>query len=116
MRTAGSDGFGIWDWLRLAAAVGWLVIFVFTPRVTLAVTLVVIGGTFIAFNGMVFWVTMVRQGHGPAVAPVFGGIIAAGGIVVLPVDGVWKWAWIPLALDWGGPPMFIVWGVRRTKT
>jgi hypothetical protein len=95
------------DWLRLISTVAWLVIFVIWPRLTFAVTLLIIGGVFIAFNVMVFWVTVVRREHAPSVAPIFGGIIAAAGIVALPVTGSWKWAWVPLMIDWGGLPRFL---------
>jgi hypothetical protein len=94
------------EWLRLLATVAWLGLLVAWPRPTFALTLVAIGGAFIAFNGMVFWETVVRGGEAPSVAPIFGGLLAAAGVAVLPVDGAWKWAWVPLLVDWGGLPMF----------
>lgn len=72
------------------------------PQLIFAVALLVIGGVFIAYNAMVFWLTVVRKDDGPSIAPIFGGLIAAAGIAALPVAGSWHWAWIPLLLDWGG--------------
>ncbi len=95
------------EWLRLAAFVAWLVIFVIWPQLTFAVTLLVIGGVFIAFNAMVFWLTMVSKEHAPSVAPLLGGIMAAVGIAVLPIEASWRWAWVPLLIDWGGLPGFL---------
>ena len=104
------DAFGIKDWMRLIAAVAWFVVFLKWPRLTGGVTLLAVGGAMTVFNAMIFWQTVVCKGHAPAVAPMFGGVLAATGMALLPVDGIWKWAWIPLLLDWGGLPMFVaVW-------
>ena len=110
------DTFGLMDWLRLLATVAWLVIFVIWPQITFGVTLLIIGGVFIAFNAMVFWLTVVRKEHASSAAPFIGGIIAAVGIVFLPVTGSWKWAWIPLVIDWGGFPMVLAWCAERFKS
>ncbi len=105
------------DWLRLLCTVAWLVVLVIWPRPTFAATLLVIGGGLIAFNAIVFWLTVVRQDHASSVAPIVGGVIAAAGIVVLPVAGSWQWAWIPLVIDWGGFPIFLVsWYTERGKS
>ena len=104
---AKQDSFGLTDWLRLLSTVAWLIVFVIWPRITLAVTLLIVGGVFIAFNAMIFWATVIRKGQASSVAPIFGGIFAAMGIALLPVDGIWKWAWIPLVIDWGGIPIFL---------
>jgi hypothetical protein len=113
---AEKDSFGALDWLRLVAAVVWLGIFVIWPQSTFAVTLLIIGGAFIAFNAMVFWLTVVRRGKASSIAPIVGGVIAAAGIVILPVSESWKWFWVPLVIDWGGLPHFLtVWYVAREK-
>ncbi len=105
------------DWLRLLSAVAWFVIFVIWPQLTFAVTLLIIGGCFIAYNARVFWLIVVRQDYAPSVAPIFGGVIAAAGIVVLPVTGSWHWAWIPLVIDWGGFRIFLAnWYAKRAKS
>ena len=100
-------GFTRKDGLRLIATVAWLVILVNWPQLTAAITLLIIGGAFIAFNAFIFWQTVILKGNAPAVAPIFGGILAAAGIALLPIAGIWKWAWIPLLIDWGGLPMFV---------
>ena len=77
------------------------------PRLIFAVALLVIGGALITYNAMVFWLTVVRKDHAPSVAPIFGGVIAAIGVAVLPVTSSWMWAWIPLVIDWGGFRIFV---------
>lgn len=76
------------------------------PRFIFAIVLLLIGGVFIAYNAMIFWLTIVRKEEAASVAPVFGGVIAAAGLVVLPVAGSWHWAWVPLLMDWGGFRIF----------
>lgn len=109
MTMADSETFGIKDWLRLLATVAWLVIFVFWPRITFGVTFMIIGSVAIAYNAMIFWDSVVCKGHAPSVVPFIGGIFAAVGIMSLPITESWKWAWIPLVIDWGGIPMFLAW-------
>jgi hypothetical protein len=77
------------------------------PQLIFAVVLLVVGGAFIAYNAMIFWLTVVQKEDAPSVAPIFGGVIAAVGIVALPVTGSWQWAWIPLLIDWGGFRIFL---------
>jgi len=104
------------DWLRLLAAVAWLGIFVNWPQLTFAVTLIIIGGLFIAFNAYVFWLTVVLRREASSTAPILGGIIAAAGIAILPVRDIWMWFWVPLILDWGGLPLFLTtWIEGRAK-
>ncbi len=95
------------DVLRLVGALAWLAVFIYQPRLTFAVTLLLIGSAFIVFNAMIFLGRLRGQVDGPSVAPVFGGLFAATGVALLPVEGAWHWAWIPLLLDWGGLPMFL---------
>jgi hypothetical protein len=80
--------------LRSISGVAWLALFVSWPRLTFAVTLLIIGAAMIAFNAMVFWLAVVRGRDAPSVAPIFGGVIAATGVAVLPVCG-------QLAMGWG---------------
>jgi hypothetical protein len=104
------------EWLRPIAVIAWLGIFVVWPQPTAAITLLVAGGAFIAFNAMIFWETVVRKEHAPSVAPIFGGVLGAAGVALLPFPETWKWAWVPLVLDWGGLPLLIVaWYQRRAK-
>ena len=87
------------------------------PQLIFSVALMLVGGVFIAYNAMIFWLTVVLKGDAPGVAPIFGGVIAAAGIVALPVTGSWQWAWIPLVIDWGGFRIFLShWFSRRAKS
>lgn len=85
------------------------------PQLIFAVVLLIVGGTFIAYNAVVFYLTVIRKEQAPSVAPIFGGVIAAVGIAVWPVSGTWMWAWIPLVIDWGGFRIFFShwWSERR---
>ncbi len=56
---------------------------------------------------MVFYLTVIQKEDSPSVAPLFGGVIAAVGMLALPVAGIWMWAWIPLVIDWGGFRIFL---------
>jgi hypothetical protein len=77
------------------------------PQLIFAVALLIAGGALIAYNAMVFYLSVIRNEHAPSVAPIFGGVIAAAGIALLPVEGIWIWAWIPLVIDWGGFRIFL---------
>jgi hypothetical protein len=102
---ADEDTFGTGDWLRLLLAITLFLLFVKWPQPVLAIALLAIGGVMIAFNAMVFWLTLVRKGDAPAI-----------GVVVLPIAGSWKWAWILLAFDGSWLPMLLYYGVyRRAK-
>ena len=105
---ADNSGFTGKDWLRLIATVVWLIIFVIWPGITLGVTFIAIGSVAIAYNVMIFWSTVVKKGGAPSVVPLIGGLFAAAGIMLLPINESWKWAWIPLVIDWGGLPIFLV--------
>jgi hypothetical protein len=86
------------------------------PQFIFAVALLVIGGALIAYNAMVFWLTVIRKDHAPSVAPIFGGVIAAVGVVALPLPSSWQWAWVPLVIDWGGFRIFVShWRSERPK-
>lgn len=100
-------------WIRPVAVVIWLAIFAGWPQWTTAITLLVTGTVFILFNAVIFVQTVVRDKDAPSVAPVVGGIFAAAGIALLPLPGLWKWAWVPLLVDWGGLPFLITALFRR---
>jgi len=87
------------------------------PQLIFAVVLLAIGGAFIAFNAVIFWLTVVRKQDAPSVAPIVGGVIAAAGVAALPLAGSWQWAWVPLLIDWGGLRIFLPhWFSRRDKS
>ena len=101
------DSFTRRDWLRLAAVVAWLLVFVIWPQLVFSATVLIFGCVLIGFNLWIFWLTVIRKEPASSIAPIFGGLIAAIGIVTLPVTGSWKWAWIPLVIDWGGLPFYL---------
>jgi hypothetical protein len=85
------------------------------PQLILAVVSLAIGCVLIAFNGFVFWRRVIKNEGAPAIAPIFGGVFAAAGIILLPFPDTWRWAWVPLAVDWGGLPFFVVAYLRRNS-
>lgn len=108
--------FSALDWLRLLAVVTWLVLLVRWPQLTFASTLLIIGAGLIGYNAWIFWLSIVLNEDAPSIAPVFGGISAAAGIVLLPVAGSWLYCWIPLLVDWGGLPFYLThWYLRCTR-
>ena len=82
-------------------------------QLVFAIALMILGGGMMAFNATIFWSTVVSKGDAPAVAPIFGGVMAAAGIAILPVSAIWHWAWLPLVLDWGGAPGYLYHWFRR---
>ena len=109
-------GFSRSDWLRLLFGVACLILFMFRPRLTLVVVLLGIGGVFIAYNARIFWIEVILKEHSQSVLPIVGGILAGAGIALLPESDSWKWAWIPLLIDWGGLPSLVgVWYEQRSR-
>ena len=102
-------------WIRPVAVVVWLAIFLAWPQWTTGVTLLATGAVFILFNAVIFVQTVVRDRAAPSVAPFAGGIFAAAGVALLPIPGVWNWAWIPLLIDWGGLPLLLSALFRRRR-
>jgi hypothetical protein len=100
-------------WIRPVAVVIWLAIFAASPQWTTAVTLIAAGTVFILFNAVIFVQTVVRDRDAPSVALAVGGVFAAAGIALLPFPGIWKWAWVPLLIDWGGLPLLFFALFRR---
>ncbi len=37
-----------------------------------------------------------------------GGILGGLGLILLPIEGLWKWFWVPSCIDWGSFPVVIV--------
>jgi hypothetical protein len=102
-----NESFSRSDGLRLIAGIAWLALLALWPRPTFAATLLIIGGVMLAYNAMIFWAEVVRGRDASSVVPVFGGIVAAAGVALLPIAGSWHWAWVPLLLDWGGMPRLL---------
>jgi hypothetical protein len=47
--------------------------------------------------------------------PLFGGVCGAAGVLVLPLDGAWRFFWLPLVLDWGSIPGLVHAGVLMLR-
>jgi hypothetical protein len=109
------DSFTARDWLRLLATVAWLGIFMVWPRLTLGITFILVGGVIIAYNAMIFWETVITRGGGPSAVPLVGGVTVGMGILLLPIENAWHWAWIPLLLDWGGIPAMMAWMIKGIR-
>ncbi|MDT8376105.1 MAG: hypothetical protein RQ867_05110 [Mariprofundaceae bacterium] len=104
------------EWLRLIATVVWLIVFIAWPQLTASITLLTAGSVMIAYNALIFRSTVVRKEEASSLLPFVGGVIAAVGIALLPLEQSWKWAWIPLLIDWGGLPLiWFGWREMRSK-
>ena len=110
------ERFNARDWLRLLATVAWLGIFVFWPRITLGATFIIVGLIPLAYNAMVFWETVITRGSGPSAVPLVGGVAVGMGMLLLPIENAWHWAWIPLLLDWGGLPVMMAWMIKEIRS
>jgi hypothetical protein len=54
------------------------------------------------------WITLIGvivTKRSSSFVPFVGGVSAAIGIFVLPISGLWKWAWIPLVADFQSLPI-----------
>lgn len=85
------------------------------PRLIFAIILLVVGGTMIAYNATIFWLIVVRKEPAPSVVPIFGGVIAAAGIAMLPITGSWHWTRVPLVIDWGGFRILLAYWLQQRK-
>ncbi|MDA7521686.1 hypothetical protein N8606_01760 [Akkermansiaceae bacterium] len=72
----------------------------------------ILGGAAVVFGAFVSvgnWITLigvlVTKGSSSFV-PLVGGVLAAIGLLILPIDCIWKWAWVPLVTDFGTIPLW----------
>jgi hypothetical protein len=67
-----------------------------------------------AFNAWVAWRIFIEDTpEGPSVAPIFFGLIGAGGVLIMPVGTLPQrlcFSWIPLLLDCGCLP-YLLYGI-----
>jgi hypothetical protein len=77
------------------------------PQLIFAVILIGIGVLFMLYNFMIFHATVIRRREASSVLPIFGGIFACAGMIIIPVEGTAYYSWIPILLDWGGLPIFV---------
>ncbi|MBC2592657.1 hypothetical protein H5P28_00125 [Ruficoccus amylovorans] len=69
--------------------------------------LLLFGGYIAVMNWAVFVNNHVLKKQWASAIPFIGGFVLTMGIVLLPITGSWKYAWIPLLLDWGSVPVVI---------
>jgi hypothetical protein len=81
----------------------------------------VAGGVALGLGGLTSlgnWMTLigliVTRGRSSFV-PFIGGVLAAIGLLILPVADLWKWAWIPLFADFGTLPL-VSWTLIAKRT
>jgi hypothetical protein len=55
-------------------------------------------------NWAIFWSVVVKHRPNASGVPFVFGLLGCVGLVLLPIEGSWKLAWLPLLLDWGSVP------------
>lgn len=73
-------------------------------RWAIGVAALILGGMISLGN----WITLIGvivTKRSSSFVPFVGGDLAAIGIFVLPISGLWKWAWIPLVADFQSLPI-----------
>ncbi len=87
----------------------------------MTITMWVIGGIiglcglFITvMNWLVFVNNAILRRPWTSAVPIIGGILIGISMALLPINGLWKWAWIGLVIDWGGLPI-VIWSLMAPK-
>jgi len=90
-------------------------------EVTLSVAAIAMAGVgvwIVAFNYHV-WISCLRgRPNTPSYIPIIGGLMVAGAMLIVPINGLWKLAWIPLLVDWACVPLLLdiaVWWLGPRK-
>jgi hypothetical protein len=60
-----------------------------------------------AGNAQTAWRGQKSGGHFSLVL-IIGGVIGAAGVLALPIEGTWRWAWVPAVLDLGSLPALVL--------
>ena len=79
---------------------------------------------FIAFPFAVLWalcvvghissiISIISRGESASLIPFIGGIAGAFAVLICPVEGIWRWFWLPPLLDLGTLAMLAVMLKRR---
>lgn len=74
----------------------------------LSSALLLFAGYAIVMNWAVFTNNYILKKKWSSAVPLVGGATGAIGLICLPLEGLWKFAWIPLVLDWGSIPVIVV--------
>jgi len=73
-----------------------------------SVLLLVFGVYMTAMNWAVFVNNYILRKKWVSAVPLVGGIAGAIGLGLLPIEGSWRYAWVPLVVDWGSAPVVVV--------
>jgi len=65
-------------------------------------------------NWLVFINNAILRKQWTSAIPVIGSILVGISMVLLPIEGLWKWAWIGLVADWGSLPI-VIWSIVAPK-
>lgn len=68
----------------------------------------VFGAYMIVMNGLVFANNHILKRKWTSAVPLVGGVAGMIGLICLPVEGLWKYCWVPLLIDWGSFPVMVV--------
>jgi hypothetical protein len=74
----------------------------------LAILLLVFGVYVMAVNWYVFIQNHIIKKTWSSCITLLGGVAASVGLLLLPIEGIAKFAWLPLILDWGSLPVIVV--------
>lgn len=59
-------------------------------------------------NWAVFVNNYILKKKWTSAVPLLGGVAGVLGVLLLPIAGSWRFAWIPLIADWGSLPVIVV--------
>ena len=69
-----------------------------------------------AMNGSIFWQNYIKREKAPSWVPLVGGVFGTLSLLLLPIDSVKPWWWVPLIVDFGCVPGIVhtlIWGLIR---
>jgi len=71
-------------------------------------------------NGYIFFCSLTGRKLPGSPTMLVGGIAGCIGLIIMPLEGSWKWAWLPLFLDYGTIPgliyfFHVMWQERHEK-
>lgn len=71
---------------------------------TFGIGLLLIGSLLTFANYVILYVQLFRK-RTSSFAPLLGGLFICGGMLLLPIAGLWRFAWIGLLIDFGCAPL-----------
>lgn len=75
---------------------------------TISSLLIALSIYLVVMNGMVFLNNYVFKKQWVSAIPIIGGISGAVGLALVPIHDIWRFAFIPLIIDWGCLPVVLV--------